>query len=60
MNIIISNCNNIESGTIVVSENCLNIKYAVNGSGKTTIENRRDGSIELREQVRIGGTVPLS
>ena len=37
MNIGITCCNNIESGTITVRENCLNIKYAINGTGKTTI-----------------------
>lgn len=37
MKIQIRNCNNIDFGTIYVEENCLNIKYAINGTGKTTI-----------------------
>ena len=34
MNITVSNCNNIDSGTISIHENVLNIKYAINGTGK--------------------------
>ena len=37
MNICISNCNNISSATISVVEGRLNIKYAINGTGKSTI-----------------------
>ena len=37
MNIRISNCNNIDDGEIIIIENKLNIKYAVNGTGKSTI-----------------------
>ena len=37
MNIKIENCNNISSGKIDVAENSLNIKYAVNGTGKSSI-----------------------
>lgn len=37
MNISLKNCNNIDNGTIAVKENCLNIKYAINGTGKSTI-----------------------
>ena len=37
MNIEINNCNNIENGNIEIKENTLNIKYAINGTGKTTI-----------------------
>lgn len=33
----ISNCNNIRSGSIHISEGKLNIKYGINGTGKTTI-----------------------
>ena len=37
MNITIKNCNNIDNGTLTIKENKLNIKYAINGTGKSTI-----------------------
>ena len=37
MNIEIRNCNNIDSSQISLKEGTLNIKYAINGTGKTTI-----------------------
>lgn len=37
MNVSIKYCNNIEEGNIEINENSLNIKYAINGTGKTTI-----------------------
>ncbi len=37
MQINIQNCNNIANGSIGISENKLNIKYAINGSGKSTV-----------------------
>ena len=37
MNIEIKNCNNIDSGNISLVENKLNIKFAPNGTGKSTI-----------------------
>ncbi len=37
MNIEIKNCNNIDSANINLSENKLNIKFALNGTGKSTI-----------------------
>lgn len=37
MNIEIRNCNNIECGEFTVAKGRLNIKYAVNGTGKSTI-----------------------
>lgn len=38
-NIQIHNCNNIKNGTIRIEPNKLNIKYGINGTGKTTIAN---------------------
>jgi energy-coupling factor transporter ATP-binding protein EcfA2 len=35
--LILKNCNNIDFGTIEINENSLNIKYAINGTGKSTI-----------------------
>jgi energy-coupling factor transporter ATP-binding protein EcfA2 len=37
MEINISNCNNIDQGNLSLVENTLNIKYAINGTGKSTI-----------------------
>jgi len=37
MNITIKNCNNIDHGDIVIMEKKLNIKYAINGTGKSSI-----------------------
>jgi len=45
MNILINNCNNIDSGTITLEENILNIKYAINGTGKSTISKAIVASI---------------
>ena len=44
MNFKISNCNNIESADINIEENMLNIKYAMNGTGKSTIGKAIEGS----------------
>jgi len=47
----ISNCNNIDNGTITIIPGRLNIKYAMNGTGKTTIAKaieaylKEDGSL---------------
>ena len=38
----ISNCNNILSGTIQILKNQLNIRYATNGTGKSTIASAID------------------
>ena len=37
MQINVKNCNNIANGTIEIDENRLNIKYAINGCGKSTV-----------------------
>ena len=37
MDIKIRNCNNIDIAKVLIVENKLNIKYAINGSGKSTI-----------------------
>ena len=37
MQIAIQNCNNIEQGEVSVEKGALNIKYAINGTGKSTI-----------------------
>ena len=37
MNLVIKNCNCINQADISIEPNCLNIKYAMNGTGKSTI-----------------------
>ena len=37
MDITVTNCNNIEDGSIHIQEGRLNLKYAINGTGKSTI-----------------------
>ncbi len=37
MDIILENCNNITQGRAIIVEGALNIKYAINGTGKSTI-----------------------
>ena len=36
-NVVIKNCNNIKETSIIIEEGNLNIKYAINGTGKSTI-----------------------
>ncbi len=36
-NIVIKNCNNIKETSIIIEEGNLNIKFAINGTGKSTI-----------------------
>jgi len=55
MEIFLTNCNNIDDGKIFLKENRLNIKYAINGTGKSTIskaiiasvDDQKNGSNEL-------------
>lgn len=39
VDIKISNCNNIEEGVVSIETNKLNLKYAFNGTGKSTVSN---------------------
>lgn len=50
MDIQICNCKNIDLGTIHIEENRLNIKYAVNGTGKSTIAQAIDFQINNRNK----------
>lgn len=36
-NVLIKNCNNIKEASIVIEEGNLNIKFAINGTGKSMI-----------------------
>lgn len=51
MNINIKNCNNIKNASITIEKNSLNIKYGMNGTGKSTIAKaiaNRDQLSELK------------
>jgi hypothetical protein len=52
----IENCNNIDLGVIEIVENRLNIKYGINGTGKSTISKAICGSVS--ESQGIVGTTP--
>jgi wobble nucleotide-excising tRNase len=55
MKIKLTNCNNIDSGVIEIKEKQLNLKYAINGTGKSTIakailastKDKQNGTQEL-------------
>lgn len=51
MVIDIQNCNNIEYGKLTIEEGKLNIKYAINGTGKSTVahalEYSRKGTLDV-------------
>ncbi|WP_313525531.1 hypothetical protein [Anaerotignum sp.] len=46
MKVQLKNCNNIDYGEIQIKESNLNIKYAINGTGKSTISNAIEGLIQ--------------
>lgn len=51
MEIEIKNCNNIEFGKIEITENKLNIKFGINGTGKSTITKALKYSVESPENL---------
>ncbi len=51
MQIQLRKCNNIETGIVEIRELTLNLKYAPNGSGKTTIAKAVLASINERLRV---------
>ncbi|XCY74240.1 AAA family ATPase [Pseudomonas sp. CBR-F] len=63
MHIEIRNCNNIDSGEIELTPNRLNIKYATNGTGKSTVAraisasilDQEDGGKRLKELTPFKG-----
>lgn len=52
MKIQISNCNNITFGEVEIIENCLNIKYGVNGTGKSTISKAIEAFVNNDETLK--------
>lgn len=51
MEFTIKNCNNIEEGNIKIIKNKLNIKYGINGTGKSTIVKAIKYKIETHEKL---------
>lgn len=49
MKVELRRCNNIEAGVVEIVEQTLNLKYAINGSGKTTIARAVLASINERQ-----------
>lgn len=52
MEIKIKKCNNIDSGKIEITSNKLNIKFGINGTGKSTITRAIKYSIDSPEQLK--------
>lgn len=52
MEIKITNCNNIETGKIKISKNKLNIKFGINGTGKSTITRAIKYNTESPEKLK--------
>jgi hypothetical protein len=52
MELIIKNCNNIESGKIEITKNKLNIKFGINGTGKSTITRAIKYNIDSPELLK--------
>ena len=45
MDVTIKNCNNIKKGNICIEKNKLNIKYGINGTGKSTMNQGTAGCL---------------
>ncbi len=56
MDIRVANCNNITSGNISITEGRLNVKYAINGTGKSTIAKAIESSANHDEETLRGLT----
>lgn len=53
MRLTIRNCNNIENGEFDITEGRLNIKYAINGTGKSTISKAIEAFTTNNQKKRI-------
>lgn len=59
MEITLLNCNNINHGTVFVEENRLNIKYAINGTGKSTMAKAIEYSAN-RDESALNSLTPYA
>lgn len=57
MNINIKNCNNIKNASITIEKNSLNIKYGMNGTGKSTIAKAIANRDQLSELKTFGSNL---
>ena len=53
MEIKIDKCNNIEKGKIDIEEGALNVKYGVNGTGKSTVSKALDIFISNKDKNQL-------
>ncbi len=53
MRLTIRNCNNIENGEFDITDGRLNIKYAINGTGKSTISKAIEAFVTNNQEKRI-------
>lgn len=60
-NIIIKNCNNIDTGSISIKKDKLNIKYGINGTGKSTIAKALLYAVEdnIKNTKKLDGLRPF-
>ncbi len=61
MKIDIQNCNNIDQGFVDIREGCLNIKYAINGTGKSSVAKAVSFSVSdrLEKKPRLPELTPF-
>lgn len=62
MQVNLQKCNNIETGSVEIREQTLNLKYAINGSGKSTIAKAIRASINARlglEKEAVSELIPF-
>lgn len=59
MEIRVSNCNNIKSATLTITEGRLNVLYAINGTGKSTIAKAIE-SAATHDDARLKALTPYS
>lgn len=57
MNLNIKNCNNIDEANVVIIERKLNIKFAPNGTGKSTIANAI--RLQIEDPSSLGSLMPF-
>lgn len=53
LSLTIKNCNSIDSGTVSISKNALNIKYGINGTGKSTIAKAIQYKVSNSENLKL-------
>jgi len=57
MNLNIKHCNNVDDANVAISEGKLNIKFAPNGTGKSTIASALQ--LQIEDADALGGLMPF-